>query len=159
MGFTELYVFNDETLLALCFLSFVFFAYTFLADSFFNVFNEQYKKNENDAFVAFSSKYQSIRLCADTLIISKTIFAGLLLLEQYSYVYNTSVFNLTSISRASHVYEKTVSMLQDILLVEQLTEGYIQILNAQTVTYPFIFEFFVSSEHAVLQIVNSSRIN
>ena len=52
----EIVVFNEEILLALCFFSFVFFAYNTLADTVTNIFNERAKKFESEFLISFDLK-------------------------------------------------------------------------------------------------------
>jgi hypothetical protein len=55
-SFTEIIVFNDEVLLSLCFIAFVFFAYSSLNKTFFDIFEDRANKFESDLLLAFKAK-------------------------------------------------------------------------------------------------------
>lgn len=56
LSFAELLIFNEEVLLALCFIAFIFFAYSSLSDSFSSDFEAQTLKLINDLLAASNQK-------------------------------------------------------------------------------------------------------
>jgi hypothetical protein len=72
-SFSELLIFNEEVLLALCFISFVFFAYSYLNETIAAIFADRANKFETDIIAAFEAKYNSITLHASDLSITKTL--------------------------------------------------------------------------------------
>jgi len=59
-SFTEIIVFNEEVLLALCFVAFVFFAYSKLNDSISMFFKDNALKLENDLLFSLILKSEKI---------------------------------------------------------------------------------------------------
>ena len=72
-GFTEILVFNEEILLALCFVSFVFCAFCFLSDTVFSIFAERSAKIESDLAVAYQRKLMSLYQLKQSLVSDKYI--------------------------------------------------------------------------------------
>lgn len=142
-GFIELIVFNEEVLLALCFISFVFFAYSYLGDTIFAIFDDRAKKFEGDILVAFDSKHSSISAYANDLLLSKMILSGLGLFEACTRRYNTFVFDGMRDSRRLSIVNATVSKFNDILLTERKLKAASQKTNIQSAVYPFIFSIVV----------------
>jgi hypothetical protein len=56
LSFTELLIFNEEVLLALCFIAFIFFAYSSLSDGFSSDFEAQTLKLINELLAASNQK-------------------------------------------------------------------------------------------------------
>ena len=72
-SFSELLIFNEEVLLALCFVSFVFFAYSYLNETIAAIFADRANKFETDIIAAFEAKYNAITLYASNLSTTKTL--------------------------------------------------------------------------------------
>lgn len=138
-GFLEVIVFNEEVLLALCFVSFVFFAYSYLNETVFAIFDDRAKKFESDILIAFESKHAAISAYANDLILSKTILSGLSLFEACTRRYNVFVFDNVRASRRSAIVGATVSTLNDIVSKERKIKIASQKTNIQSAVYPFIF--------------------
>jgi hypothetical protein len=91
LGATEFLVFNEEMLLALCFFSFIFFAFNTLSDSVAESFTSRAAKFESDLLVSYESTktqfvaqfdfYFSRRQFLTTF---KSLFSFLLLFLNYS---------------------------------------------------------------------------
>jgi hypothetical protein len=142
-GFIELIVFNEEVLLALCFISFVFFAYSYLNETIFDIFNDRAKKFESDILVAFESKHNAISLYANDLLLSKMILSGLSLFETCTRSHITFVFDSVRSSRRLSILSATVSKLNEALMVERKLKSASQKTNIQSAVYPFIFSIVV----------------
>jgi hypothetical protein len=56
LSFFDFIVFNEEILLALCFLSFLFYCFNTLSDSVFNSFEDRASKFESDLLISYSSQ-------------------------------------------------------------------------------------------------------
>jgi len=58
--FFEFFVFNEETLLAVCFFSFIFFGFNSLGDTVSDIFHSRAVKFEGELLLSFSLSKQSI---------------------------------------------------------------------------------------------------
>jgi hypothetical protein len=58
--FLEIVVFNEEILLALCFFSFIFFAFNSMGDSIYDSFQSRAAKFEEDLLISFSATKESL---------------------------------------------------------------------------------------------------
>jgi hypothetical protein len=81
VSFLELLVFNEEVLLALCFIAFVFFAYSFLGQTVFSIFDDRSKKFETDLLHAFKIKLEGIHTFFNVLLIMRGFSSKLTVLE------------------------------------------------------------------------------
>lgn len=140
-GFLEIIVFNEEVLLALCFISFVFFARNYLTDTVFAIFNDHAVKIESDILLAFESKHVAISTHAGDLALSKMFLSGLTLLESFIRTYNVFIFNNVQVSYRSSFLTLTVSRLNEIALAERILKNVSQKANIQNGIYPVIFAF------------------
>ena len=138
-GFIELIVFKEEVLLALCFISFVFFAYSYLGDTVFSIFDDRAKKFESDILVAFDAKHSAITSYANDLLLSKMIFSGLSLFEAFTRQYNVFVFEGMKASRSSMLLGATISKFNEVVLTERKLKTALLKTNIQSAVYPFIF--------------------
>jgi hypothetical protein len=55
LSFFDFIVFNEEILLALCFLAFIFYCFNTLSDSVFNSFEDRASKFESDLVISYNS--------------------------------------------------------------------------------------------------------
>ena len=138
-GFFEFIVFNEEVLLALCFISFVFFAYSYLGETIFSIFDDRAKKFESDILVVFGAKHITITSYASDLLLSKMIFSRLSLFEAFTRQYNVFVFEGMKGSRNSMLLSATISKFNEIVLTERKLKTALQKTNIQSAVYPFIF--------------------
>jgi hypothetical protein len=60
LSFLDIIVFNEEILLTLCFLSFLFYCFNTLSDSIFSSFEDRASKFEQDLLLSFSITKQSL---------------------------------------------------------------------------------------------------
>merc|ERR1712224_267187 len=66
-SFTEILVFNEEVLLALCFIAFVFFAYSKLNNTISSFFKDNALKLENELLYSLVLKLQNSNLLLESL--------------------------------------------------------------------------------------------
>jgi len=86
-SFLEIIVFNEEVLLALCFISFTLFAYNQLGSTISDIFADRASKFEADLIVVFEAKYNSLtELANDSLMFFK--LSGSLALIESSQIYS-----------------------------------------------------------------------
>jgi len=100
-SFSEIIIFNEEILLTLCFICFVFFSYRYLGHSLFTMFDDRAKKFEIDILVAFESKHGAISAYVNDLIVSRLISGGLslFLLTVDSYTVHLSSYRSYSVAK------------------------------------------------------------
>lgn len=80
-SFLEIIVFNEEVLLALCFVIFVFSAYNYLNVTFFDIFSDRAKKIEEDTFENFKRMHAFYAGLIEEVIVWKTMVLGLGIFE------------------------------------------------------------------------------
>lgn len=138
-SFTELLVFNEEVLLALCFVAFVFFAYSYLGQTVLSIFEDRASKFEADLLQAFGSNFNSTLSSFYELLIIKgfsskiAVLEILLLASVDSYIVwiNKNVIAESSGSLASK--------LNDYSLFESKLISSKHSAFVQTILYPLIF--------------------
>jgi len=153
-GFLELIVFNEEILLALCFITFVFFAYNYLQGTVFDIFSSHAGKIESDILIAFNAKHNSIVSSVSALSLSKTFVQGLALLDCFISRYDSFVFQQTKIDYKHSLTASTVSRLNEILSMERILKNSAQRSNLQSAIYPVIFSLLKSRFNFENQIIS-----
>ena len=81
----EIIVHNEEVLLALCFVSFIFFAYSYLSDSVYEDFQKKVETLEGQLFSVISERFNSILVHFDELFLFKSLEAKLSIIENLLY--------------------------------------------------------------------------
>jgi len=81
LSFLEIIVFNEEVLLALCFISFVLFAYNFLNVTVFTIFLDRANKFETDLLQALHVKFEGVKKDASAYKLSTLLLTKLQILE------------------------------------------------------------------------------
>ena len=81
----EIIVHNEEVLLALCFISFIFFAYSYLSDSVYEDFQKKVETLEGQLFSVISERFNSILVHFDELVLFKSLEAKLSIIENLLY--------------------------------------------------------------------------
>ena len=138
-SFTELVVFNEEILLAFCFIAFVFFAYSFLSDTVFSISDDRAKKFESDIIFAFESKYLNVKSYADELVVSKKTLNAILFFETFMQRYASFGSKFAKGAHSSTLLSLTETKLNEIILTEQKLKTFTQKVNIQNVLFPVVF--------------------
>ena len=76
-SFIEVLVYNEEVLLALCFLAFIFYAYSSVGASVDRAFSDQTAATEAKFLVAFDSKFVALKSSLDSYKALVSIFTGI----------------------------------------------------------------------------------
>lgn len=141
-SFLEVIVFDEEVLLALCFVCFIFFAYSYLSNSIYDIFEDRANKFESDLLLAFEEKY------SQKLSMSKKLSVDKVLTEKISIFHSleTSHFDhlKTSIlsKLISYVDNSTTILLNETLSLETgITYG-VQQNKFERIIYTFISKQF-----------------
>lgn len=58
LSFLEIIIYNEEMLLTLCFISFIYFIWIYLDETIVTIYTIQNRKIENDMLAAFGTKYE-----------------------------------------------------------------------------------------------------
>jgi hypothetical protein len=137
--FTEFLVFNEEVLLALCFLSFVVVAFNFFNDTVFDSLAERASKFEAELLSAFKAKHTSISYQATQLVLFKSVFEALSLFETLADKYNLFIIENIKAKQLDQLSALTLSTIFEISLSEKLIASSLlkSYLNASV--YPIIF--------------------
>ena len=77
----EIFVHNEEVLLTLCFIAFIFFAYSYLSDSISEDFQKKVEGLENQLFAVLSEKFSSTVAHFEELFLFKYLGLKLSIME------------------------------------------------------------------------------
>jgi hypothetical protein len=139
-SFLEIIVFNEEVLLALCFIAFVFFAYGYLNKTVFEMFEDRASKFETDLLFAFKTKYSQIVSHSKSLLFSKNELPSNLLVFEILAVKSISVSEeFTKAKLQSATTDSLSARLNDIFILEQNLAASTKKIFLQKVLYPLIF--------------------
>jgi len=75
-GFTELLVFNEEVLLTLCFIAFIFFAFSYSNVAVADIFQDRVAKFESDLLSTFQSRHTVIDMLGHEAVLAKQLAVG-----------------------------------------------------------------------------------
>lgn len=142
-GFAEVIVFNEEVLLALCFIFFVFFAYSYIGSSVLAIFSDRSAKFEADILLAFESKHHAIKAKANDMFLYRTLVTGLSLFELCAYHYNTFTVNGLYIEHSVALSSYSTTFLNQLFASENLLKSAISRNNVQSMIYPAVFSIAV----------------
>jgi hypothetical protein len=138
-SFSELIVFNEEVLLALCFIGFIFFAYSYLNQTVFDIFQDRADKFEADLLSAFKGKFDgSVTFFQELLFIkgfSQKLSVFEALTDNYVNVIVLALNKQLTVDSANLISGK----LNEIFMFEQKIVTKAQESCIQTVLYPLIF--------------------
>ena len=138
-SFTEIIVFNEEVLLALCFVFFVFCAYSYLSDTVSEAFESRAAKFESDILAAFQSKYISIESFSSELLESKAILTGFTLYEACLINYFTAVSSKLKSSRQTTLLLVTNQKLSEVALNNRRIKALSLQANLESLVFPIVF--------------------
>lgn len=151
-SFTEIIIFNEEVLLAFCFIAFVFFVYSYLSDTVFAIFDDRAKKFEGDIVFAFESKYNSVKSYANDLIVSKNILNSLMLFQVFLSRFTSSSSKSTAATHSSAFLSLTEQKLADIVIAEQKFKMFAKKSNSQSLLFSVIFKMIKRLKNPKLQL-------
>ena len=139
-SFLELIVFNEEVLLALCFISFVFFSYCFLADNVTSIFTERAGKFKLDIAVAFDNKLTLIIETVNGLVHEKklTRFIGFIDIIQNN-TWSLQYSDRWNEQCAGFFWDGLITKLNKVVAIEQKLKLETQKQSIQSLVYPFVF--------------------
>ena len=150
--FFEFIVFNEEVLLTLCFLSFIFFIFNNLSASISETFLSRATQFENDLFVSFKAKQQRILSTFISTLTSKDSFLKLQIVE------NSILFFLTTYAISCKtklliaLNETTLAKISELSIFEKLSIENTQKHCVRALLYPLIFK----TSKSYIQSFNSS---
>ena len=137
-GIFEIIVFNEESLLAFCFISFVFFSYNYLKETVYSFFYDFALKIELDLFSSFNAKHALILAKLKNTAILLNFHSLLLLLEitVFSFIFVES--NAIKHKRNSVISSGFLFLLNDLILKQQKFQSELKMLTIRCVILPVI---------------------
>ena len=115
----ELFVHNEEVLLTLCFIGFIFFAYSYLSDNFVEDFQKKIEGLEDQLFSVISLKFNATLSSFDELFLFKSLETKLVIIEN---LVNSRLFSYFFLFQCQalkdSIFSLTTSKLMDILRAE-----------------------------------------
>ena len=142
LSFFEFIIFDEEVLLTLCFVCFMFFAYSFLNLTVFNILKDDSNKIETNLLLAFNENYKqvlehstSISIKATTTI-KTSIF---LILENFQFAnYN----NCVKLELKNLLTRVTANLLNDAALITSSSNNNIRFLAIRNIVYKINYQIF-----------------
>jgi len=156
-SFLELLVFNEEILLTLCFLSFIFFIYTSLGDSISSNFSDQARKYESGLLTAFNDRFTVIKSQIQLMYTFVNISTPFILFEYLFTVFVQKRKDFTQKSISISTTNLVLNKLSEIHGVEQqvITNAHSAII--QNLIYPLLFTSFKTKSIALFDTVKKSK--
>jgi hypothetical protein len=138
-SFLEVIVFDEEVLLAMCFVCFVFFAYSYLNNTIYSLFEDRSMKIEQDLLLSFemllTQKFEySSKLLADKALTSKLKMFEELEANRFASIKAESLFKLQSF-----IYNQTAVLLADSTTIEKSILLNMQQKKLECSVYPFVY--------------------
>lgn len=142
LSILEIIVFDEEVLLAFCFISFIFFAYSYLNQTVTSIFEDRANKFETDLLVALQYKYDqkvilSTKLGLDSLISDKISSFELIEIDQFS-----SITSDTTRNFLQFYTNYAMSLFVDITTVTSKLVSKLQNAKLDSVFYPLIYSLY-----------------
>ncbi len=137
--FFDIIVFNEEVLLTLCFLSFIFFIFNNLGATVSDTFLSRAAQHEKDLITSFKNKHNVILLSFNASLISKNSFVKFSFLEAFLSFFLTTFSN--SLKSIFLIFIKNIanSGLLELAVSERRFIETTQQSCANTFLYPLIF--------------------
>ena len=134
-SFIEFFVFNDEMLLALCFISFVVFMHTLLGNSASNFFADRAKGFEQNIFLTLADKYNSLSSRISSLSLIKLVWPSLLVVEVLYELYWTRALNRVYQQYVNRTYE----LLEELVVEYHNSETLMTMNNKKNLFHGTLF--------------------
>ena len=139
LSFFEIIVFDEELLLALCFICFMFFAYGYLNETVHSIFSDRCVKIEADLLSAFDDKINQKQKNTSKLIDDKTLSSKLLLLNVLETSKITMLFENTWLKSSSFLLGFASNALKDISLIDSFVKSQKQLVKLERIAYMFLY--------------------
>jgi len=137
-SFLEVLVFNEEVLLALCFLSFVFYAYCSIGSSVEDTFKDQTTSVETKFLFVFGNEFNLLKLTLDSFKKLSDIMVGYSYLTPFlSYCVSSKLVAIKGFAY-SHIITSMSSVLLDIKSQEMQLKTVVQQSSIPMVMFSLI---------------------
>ena len=161
----EFFVFNEEILLSLCFLSFIFFAFNTMSDSVYDNFTSAASKLESDLLVSYNSLKQSFTIKFEYFFQMRGLNSKFKILLA-SIKFYLSISQTSSASKlSSSFFSIAFSKLNELVLFENKLFLSFQQNCVTTLLYPLIFQtantkaYLTSSLFRSVQITTPTKVS
>jgi hypothetical protein len=138
--FLEVIVFNEEILLAMCFFSFIFFAFNSLGDSIYESFQSRALKFENDLLLSYTFSKASVSEQFSALLLSRGFVSKLKVLTQCFSTFFSVFSKHLSFQRVSIVLNICLNKLSELSAFEAKLYLSSQKKCVSLLLYPLIFK-------------------
>jgi len=136
----EFIVFNEEILLALCFLSFIFFCLNTLSDSVYDNFASRASKFESDLLISYSSTKQLLIAQFESSYKLRGFSSKFKLLLSSILIYLNSSKSYSAFNLSSNFVAAGSSKLNELVLLDNKLFVSFQENCISTLLYPLIFQ-------------------
>jgi hypothetical protein len=136
----EFVVFNEEILLTVCFLSFVFFSFNTMSDTVLDIFNSRGAKFEADLLVSFQLATQSLSVDFDNFFKFRCFFSKFKILLSSILFYLANFKNYSFIEISATIYNIGIDKISSFFLLQNEIFGNFQNTCIFKLLYPLIYE-------------------
>jgi hypothetical protein len=140
LSFFEIIVFDEELLLAMCFICFIFFAYSYLNQSVDSIFSDRKAKIELDLLVAFDEKITQKQKYTDKLVLDKILLKKIQLISMLGATKIDLLFENTLIKYSSFLLSFTSNILKDVTATDTFIKSQKQQVKLERIFYMFLYK-------------------
>ena len=140
LSFFEIIVFDEELLLAMCFICFIFFAYSYLNQSVDSIFSDRKAKIELDLLVAFDEKITQKQKYTDKLVLDKILIKKIQLITILGATKIDILFENTLIKYSSFLLSFTSNILKDVTATDTFIKSQKQQVKLERIFYMFLYK-------------------
>lgn len=140
LSFLEIIVFDEELLLAMCFICFMFFAYSYLNQSVDSIFNDRKAKIEIDLLVAFDEKIAQNQKYADKLTLDKVLLSKIQLINVLNNIKINLLFENTSLKYSAFLTGFASNILKDVAVMKTFVKNKKKQVKLERIFYMFLYK-------------------
>lgn len=145
-SFCELLIFNEEVLLLLSFLIFIYFNYVYLSPNISDFFSHKSKTIEENILNALEKRRLFLEFLLKNLLVSKHTQRVLVFFEFCERAFSIFFVNNLFIISSSKVIIKLSSKLNELSLLERKLKEKTKLMYIQNVLYGIIFRWKIKNK-------------
>ena len=138
-GITEILVLNEECLLALCFVSFVFFAFNYLNQTVTSFFSDFALKIEAELLSSFQLKYNTTIVFATQLTTISKITKALVILHTAFSKFSDFNYNNAKNQQKGKMSSLISLKLNELVLKQKEFKNVLQLTKIKAMVFPLVF--------------------
>jgi hypothetical protein len=157
--FFEIIVFDEESLLALCFFSFVFFMFNNVGNSIFDTLTSRAVKFESDLLHSFSFEKTNIQKNFNNFLLSLNFTTKFSILLSLLVIFLSLCGKNVSFKLESSLFSQSFSQLTMMSLTEKKFVSFLQKKSVSVLLYPLIFQTSKKTAKSLVTFVKPNNNN